>query len=79
MLVCAGARGAGCGPLVQRRRLRIGFSMSPDILNLNLPGTPYTSGRVLHGVRVEMAKTKTKTKQTNKNKTNKKKKTSTNF
>ena len=36
-------------------------------LNLNLPGAPYTSGRVLHGVRVEMAKkhTHTKKKKTN--------------
>ena len=27
-------------------------------LNLNLPGTPYTSERVLRGVRVEMARKK---------------------
>ena len=30
---------------------------------LNLPDTPYTSGRVLHGVRVEMAKRKMKKKK----------------
>ena len=30
---------------------------------LNLPDTPYTSGRVLHGVRVEMAKKKNKKKK----------------
>ena len=32
-------------------------------LNLNLPGTPYTSRRVLHGVRVEMAEKKKKKKK----------------
>ena len=31
--------------------------------NLNLPDTPHTSGRVLHGVRVEMAKRKKEKKK----------------
>ena len=30
---------------------------------LNLPDTPFTSGRVLHGVRVEMTKRKMKKKE----------------
>ena len=38
-------------------------SSLPDFFCLNLPGTPYTSGRVLHGVRVEMAKKQQQTKQ----------------
>ena len=36
-------------------------------LNLNLPGTPYTSRRVLHGVRVEMSERKIKKNEENEN------------